>query len=397
MKLIPPSLLRLGLWLVPMLLIACSDKEEPRKDAGTADAAPARNDASPVGADATPDVAPGKTDASPDNAPDSTPGKTDASPDNAPDSTPGKTDASPDTTTDSTPGKTDASPDTTTDATPSLTDATPDGSPAEVFVPPMPSVTEDATLTDTTDFGTSAGFKIIIDYRYDTAQYFSRERRLVLRTAAASWEQFIGSDFTAIPPNTSIRARDPENPDAGGINFTVSYPIDDLVIFVGASTIDGPGGTLGTAFSSATYPAELAEQLMARYKGNPYQPWVATIRFDSEDTFFFDATMATSDDLAKDKVDFYSVALHEMGHVLGIGQGAAYTALVSNATFTGAHAVALYGAPVPLTSDGAHVLKTVLVDGRRVVMDESDAMGQRSLITRLELAMLEDLGYQIRR
>jgi hypothetical protein len=282
-------------------------------------------------------------------------------------------------------------------------DAFPDSSPGDsssVFVPPMPSVASDPTLMDTTDFGTSTGFKIIIDYSYDTAQFFSRERRLVMRAAAASWEQFIGSDFSPVPAGTNIRARNPENPDAGGNNLTVSYPIDDLVIFVGSTIIDGPHGRLGSAYSSATFTgisADLANALQARYNGNPFQPWVATVVVDKEESFYFDATLETADDIPKDQSDFYSTVLHEIGHVLGIGQGAAYTALVSNATFTGAHATALYGAAVPLTADGAHVQKTVIVDGRRVVMDESDAEGQRSLITRLDLAMLEDVGYQIRR
>jgi hypothetical protein len=225
------------------------------------------------------------------------------------------------------------------------------------------------------------------------------DKRLVLRTAAASWEQFIGSDFTAIPAGTYIRARDPQNPDAGGSNFTVTYPIDDVVIFVGSTTIDGPGGTLGSAYSSNTaqgMTADLAATLSQRYNGNPFQPWVATVVFDKEESFFVDPSMETADDLPALQQDLYSTALHEFGHVLGTGQSAAYLALVSDATFTGAHAVALYGSPVPLTSDGRHVLKTVIFDGRRLVMDESDAAGQRSLITRLDLAMLEDQGYTIR-
>jgi hypothetical protein len=82
--------------------------------------------------------------------------------------------------------------------------------------------------------------------------------------------------------------------------------------------------------------------------------------------------------------------------VLGTGSCAAYKALVVNATLTSAHAVAIYGAPVPPTSDGSHVLRTVIVDGRRVVMDESDAPGERSLMPRLDLAMIDDLGYLLR-
>jgi hypothetical protein len=204
------------------------------------------------------------------------------------------------------------------------------------------------------------------------------------------------SNFSPIPAGTNVRARDPENVDAGASNFPLSYPIDDLVIFVGMAGIDGPGGTLGDTYSSATYPADLAAVLYARYNGNPFQPWVATVVFDKDDSFFVDATMETSDDIPSKQIDFYSVALHEFGHVLGIGSSSAFETLVANFTFTGTHAVAVYGAPVPLTSDGfLHVLKTVIVDGRRVVMDQSDAPGERSLITRLDLAMLEDLGYLI--
>jgi len=49
----------------------------------------------------------------------------------------------------------------------------------QVFVPPMPSVGTDSTLMDMTDFGTSQGFKIILDYRYDTTQSMTRDKRLV--------------------------------------------------------------------------------------------------------------------------------------------------------------------------------------------------------------------------
>jgi hypothetical protein len=264
----------------------------------------------------------------------------------------------------------------------------------------MPSVAADPTLMDPTDFGTSQGFKIILDYTYDRAQYMTRDKRLILRTAAASWEQFIASDFTPVPIGTYVRARDPESPDAGGSNFTLTYPIDDLVIFVGWATIDGLGGTMGLTSSSKTnqgMSSDLAASLNARYNGNPFQPWVATVMFDKEESFFFDATMGTADDIPSNQSDFYSTALHEFGHALGVGNCAAYEALVANGTFTGSHAVALYGGPIPLTSNGLHVQKTVIVDGRRIVMDESDADGARSLITRLDLAMLEDLGYQIRR
>jgi hypothetical protein len=371
------SLSRSGLWLVPVLVAACSKGGggQSTYDAAKVDAIVLSAEAGARDQTSSDAVVP-----SPDASPDSAPRTPDASPDSGP--------RTPDVSPETAPGSPDTGPDTSP------------GDASSVFIPPMPSVASDPTLMDTTDFGTSTGFKIILDYRNDTDQYFTRERRLVLRTAAASWEQFIASDFTPIPAGTYVRARDPQNPDAGGSNFTVSYPIDDLVIFVGSAAIDGSGSTLAVAYSSNTaqgMTADLAATLSQRYTGNPYQPWVATIAVDKEESFFFDSTMDTADDIPLTQEDFYSTVLHEMGHVLGIGQCSAYLALVSNDTFTGAKAVGVYGAPIPLASDGRHVSKTVIVDGRRVVMDESDAPGQRSLITRLDLAMIEDLGYQIRR
>ena len=371
-------ILRIGrwLWLAPAVLLACTGGGGPGPGS-KADATAASADAGL--AERVPDAL------APDTArvPDALAPDTARAPDGAP------LDAQPRT------------PDAV--ATPDLRQpeaGAADGS-GGVFVPPMPSVTADSTLMDMTDFGTSQGFKIILDYRYDTTQSMTRDKRLVLRTAAASWEQFIASDFAAVPAGTYVRARDPENADAGGSNFTLTYPIDDLVIFVGMAAIDAAGGgALGITYSSITnqgMTADLAAVLNGRYNGNPFQPWVATVVFDTGDPFFVDATMETSDDIPSDQYDLYSTALHEFGHVLGTGSCSAYKALVANATFTGARAAAIYGAPVPLTSDGIHVLKTVIVDGRRVVMDEGDATGQRSLITRLDLAMLEDLGYSIRR
>ncbi len=284
------------------------------------------------------------------------------------------------------------------DAIVARADAKPDSAGDAHFMPPMPVVEPDPTLNDTTDFGTSKGFKIILDYRFDDAKFMTTERRKVLRTAAASWEQFIGSDFAALPAGTTVRARDPENTTDGGTNFSVTYPIDDVVVFVGSTTIDGRGGTLARAYSSYTSSgasADLAATLNQRYNGNPFQPWVATIVFDADEDAFVDGSLDSANDIPRTSSDLYSTALHELGHVLGTGQSAAYLAMVENTAFVGPKSLDLYGGPIPLASDGKHVDNAVLFDGRRIVMDVSDMNGQRSYITRLDLVMLQDLGYTI--
>jgi hypothetical protein len=46
------------------------------------------------------------------------------------------------------------------------------------------------------------------------------------------------------------------------------------------------------------------------------------------------------------------IVLHEMVHSLGFGTIWSYLGLVSGSTFTGTHAVAAYGKPVPVEQDG---------------------------------------------
>jgi hypothetical protein len=87
------------------------------------------------------------------------------------------------------------------------------------------------------------------------------------------------------------------------------------------------------------------------------------------------------------------VALHELGHVLGFGTAEAFKSKIANGAFTGAKTTALFGGPLPLTPDLAHVPITTMSGGHRVLMDQSDATGTRYLPTPLDQAVMEDLGH----
>ena len=105
--------------------------------------------------------------------------------------------------------------------------------------------------------------------------------------------------------------------------------------------------------------------------------------------------------VAAGKNDFYSVALHEMIHGLGLGSSQSWVTLHSGTTWLGGNAVSLNGGTGAnlVSSDGAHIASSFMspriADGvmQEVVMDPSILVGTRKLLTQMDLAFLRDLGY----
>jgi len=252
--------------------------------------------------------------------------------------------------------------------------------------------------------GTGGGaglFHITFDYRFDTKGAFQDPaRRASLEAAAAEWEQLIEEDFEDIPAGTEVLVRDPELPTEPGQVFVMDEPIDDLVVFVGVASMDGPGGQLAESFPSAAIGSvsdpTLSAKLAERNEGPDFEPWTAWLSFDETESWYYDETPETGDDIPAAQIDFMSVAMHELGHILGFGSADAYFALVDGQSqFIGEAAMAAYSGPVPLTSNAYHLDPSVMSDGGRPLMDPSDASGQRSVITSLERALFSDLGHQI--
>jgi len=245
----------------------------------------------------------------------------------------------------------------------------------------------------------ASSFSIGFEYAYDTAAYFDEPKRRLLTHSGESWARYIESEFSDIPAGTALRARHPEHIDMEGMVFDLDYAIDDVVILMGSSLIDGEGTTLASSSSSFTNQvtdASLLETLRTRYEGNPFEPWMAQTTFDTEEVWAFDATPETDDDLPAADNDFVSTAIHEIGHVLGIGSAAAFEALVEDGNFVGQKAMEVHGGPVPLAPDGTHFARDISSRGKVPSMELGTAPGQRKRPTALDLAVLEDLGYSIR-
>jgi hypothetical protein len=105
--------------------------------------------------------------------------------------------------------------------------------------------------------------------------------------------------------------------------------------------------------------------------------------------------------VASGKNDFYSTALHEMIHAIGIGGSETWDSLRNGSTWLGPNAVAANGGTGVglLHPDGAHIasgkMSPSLLDGtlQEVAMDPTITTGTRKYLTQMDLAFLRDIGY----
>lgn len=128
-------------------------------------------------------------------------------------------------------------------------------------------------------------------------------------------------------------------------------------------------------------------------------PWAASMAFDPAPVggWHVDPGLDIADPGAAappgGQWDLFSVAVHELFHVLGFGQSAAWSGLVDPALgFTGTHAQDAYGGPVPLAGS-AHWAEGPAGYPTEAAMDPTIRQGQRKLPTDLDLAALRDIGW----
>ena len=117
---------------------------------------------------------------------------------------------------------------------------------------------------------------------------------------------------------------------------------------------------------------------------------------NSTSNFHFDHTTP----VAFNEVDFYSVALHETMHAVGMGPSDEWASLVSGTSWIGPEVIRLRGGGAGVVAaDGDHVSPDVvsprLIEGRlqRSVLAPAIPSGLRLELTELDLAFMRDLGF----
>lgn len=260
----------------------------------------------------------------------------------------------------------------------------------------------------------SQAVTIQLDYSYDTNNFFSDQaRRNVLDTAANYFSTRINDSLTAITPSgnnqfTASFAHPGNNTTASISNYSVAA--DTLVVFAGGR--DLPGSTIGQGGSggygvsgTSAFVNNVASRGQGNTEGinaNDFGPWGGSITFDNQTTWYFDADVSTNESFTGN--DFYSVALHELAHLLGFGASDSWDNLASTGSFTGVASTAVNGGVVPLQASGNPVRYPHWANGtfslvdavsQEAAMDPSIQTGTRKYFTDLDIAGLKDVGWEI--
>ncbi len=254
---------------------------------------------------------------------------------------------------------------------------------------------------------------VTIDYRFDSAGFFDPTTsagflaRTRMQEAADLFSSSLLDPLLPIVPG----AGDSWNaffthPGSGGnsASSNLSIAADEILVFAGArdlgGSILGQGGFGGYSVTGQTAFVNAVDTRGQTGVGTTdFAPWGGSVSFDLFGTnWYFGGSAAVPGSMT----DFFSVAIHEIAHVLGLGAAASWDLQVgisggcaSGLAFMGAAAMAVNGGPVCLDDDPGHFADGTLSAGQEVSLDPSLAPGLRKLLSPLDWAALQDVGWQL--
>lgn len=300
------------------------------------------------------------------------------------------------------------------------------------------------------------GLVIKVDYRFDSEGFFDNpSARAVIEAAAARWSRVVNQELLPVNLQDEVfsDARFELNHPGTGEDRVFSVAAsrdsdfyvqvgqraadeylggfcldeDEWILFVGARNLDAlaRGGPIGGAGNLRLFYEDPASFLNRGFNvGVNSLPVIGgVISFDLDRNWNFNLSNPNAEDL----VDFYSVALHEIGHGLGLNSRstAEWRGLLNGNFFTGQNALAAYEADSGIALQGLRIADvsdrdyhwasntykskifpfgvplyfgTVGLNGSQSLLMEPgfDLAGPSRLeITNVDLAGLRDLGWSI--
>ncbi|ELS03920.1 hypothetical protein Xen7305DRAFT_00036440 [Xenococcus sp. PCC 7305] len=270
---------------------------------------------------------------------------------------------------------------------------------------------------------------ITFNYDFDTEGFFSGAegltRRATLEQAASVYENFITDNLLAIPSGSGVSTWTAvfSNPATGNQQFIENLAIaeDTIIVYVGGRDLDGSLGEGGPGGFNANGTLDFLELIRGRGQAGAltspatdYSLWGGSITFDTDlvigSTVLNWHNSVDTVGLGANDIDFLSVAIHELGHVLGLVSGGdnSWTSQISGTNFTGPNALAVYQAEddpnatsVPLTTDLGHwengINSFTLVGTAQepALTTGGNQLGQKQLLTNLDYAAFQDIGWEI--
>lgn len=256
----------------------------------------------------------------------------------------------------------------------------------------------------------NAQITFVYNYDFDTNDFFADpDRREALEAAGTAISSRLNDPLAAITPGGSNTWTafffDPATGDLTS-STDLSIAEDTILVFAGGRTLGG--GTLGeggpggfSASGSGSFLTSVATRGQpgaAFPEQSDVAPWGGSVAFDDSVNWHFDLLT----DPASNQFDFFSVALHEIGHLLGLGiaiPGSDDTSwenhIIGNdfvGPTTGTRALF-----TPGLDHWAQGTMSVLPLGgdQEAAMDPDIAMGERKFFTVLDFAALDDIGWDV--
>ncbi len=285
---------------------------------------------------------------------------------------------------------------------------------------------------------TAHAVTLVIDYDYDTSDFFGdgnpsgptagAQAHAALEAAASFYSGVLNDTFSAIqtPPSFASSqfngvvfwewTMNFSHPSAFG-DVTLQnqvIPANEYRIYAGAKNIGtlgigGPGGygyssqPNGGGFTSGEISQINAindafeDDVVHREETSGFARWGGAITFDSAGTNWHYNHNTAPPGGAN---DFFSVAIHELGHALGLGASDEWSDFVFGGFFSGPNATSEYGSNPPVAGSGHWQSSTMSrVYGtntpQEAAMDPEITTGTRKRFTQLDAAAAVDIGWEI--
>lgn len=254
-------------------------------------------------------------------------------------------------------------------------------------------------------------FEIDFNYLFDTQGFFDDPvRKATLEAAGDFISSFLAETLSPITPGgVNSWTANFSHPGTGRTQSLIAtkIPANTIVVYAGGRALDGAAiGIGGPGGFSAQGTQAWLNTVSRRGGGNTqspgavdFAPWGGSITFDTGVVWHDDyQTLPTFG-----QNDLYSVALHELLHVLGFGASDSFQEKVNQAlgTFVGTSASLEAGGPVSMDPGRSHWASGTQSESMATGLSAEASMtpaipvGSRKYTTSLDLQGLRDIGWTL--